>query len=122
RLDVDKKPGNLEPKPAATGGLATVTIFTNGSGQAFYSIPADNPFLNATTNVDGTAVDTNHLRGEFYAIGMRHPWRFSVDKPSGEIWVGIVGQDRYEGVYVLKKGGNYGWPYYEANHLTIPSY
>ena len=41
---------------------------------------------------------------------------------TGEIWVGIVGQDKYEGVYLLKKGGNYGWPYYEANHLTIPLY
>ena len=83
RLDVDKKVGNLEPNPPALGGLATLTIPTNGSGKAFYSIPADNPFLGATTNVDGTPVDTAHLRGEFYAIGMRHPWRFSVDRGDG---------------------------------------
>jgi mono/diheme cytochrome c family protein len=122
RIDVDKKAGNLEPNPPSTGNTVVLTIPTNGSGKAFYSIPSDNPFLGFTTNADGIPIDTAHLRGEFYAIGMRHPWRFSVDSPSGEIWVGIVGQDKYEGVYVLKKGGNYGWPYYEANHLTVPLY
>jgi mono/diheme cytochrome c family protein len=122
RIDVDKKLGSLEPKSPSTGNDVTLTIPTDGLGKAFYSIPADNPFLGFTADADGRVVDTNHLRGEFYAIGMRHPWRFSVDKPTGDIWVGIVGQDMYEGVYKLKKGGNYGWPYYEAAHLTVPLY
>ena len=120
RLDVDKKPGNLEPLPPAAT-VPTLTIPLDGSGHAYYSIPADNPFL-GVTNLYGTAVDTNHLRGEFYAIGFRHVWRFSIDPVTGEIWVGNVGQDLYESVYLLRKGGNYGWPYYEGTHRTSTNY
>src|SRR2546430_13668716 len=49
------------------------TLFRSLNGLAYYSIPADNPFLGATTNADGTTVNTKNLRGEFYAIGFRHP-------------------------------------------------
>ncbi len=120
RLDVDKRPGNLEPLPPAAT-VPTLTIPTDGNGHAFYSIPADNPFL-GVSNLYGTPVDTNHLRGEFYAIGIRHPWRFSIDPATGEIWVGHVGQDLYESVDLIRKGGNYGWPYYEGTHLTLMNY
>jgi mono/diheme cytochrome c family protein len=122
RLDVDKKPGSLEPNAPQTAVFPKLTIPLGVNNHAYYSIPPDNPFLGATTNANGSAVDTVHLRAEFYAIGMRHPWRFSVDPVTGEIWVGIVGQDLYEEIDLLKKGGNYGWPYYEATHLTIPLY
>ena len=120
RLDVDKLPGNLEPLPPAAT-VPTLTIPTDGNGHAFYSIPADNPFL-GVTNLYGVAVDANHLRGEFYAIGFRHIWRFSIDPVTGEIWVGNVGQDLYESVDLVRKGGNYGWPYYEGTHLTSTNY
>jgi hypothetical protein len=114
RIDTDKRPGSIEPTPNAG-------IPTDGSGHAFYSIPPDNPFL-GVTNLYGTPVNQATLRGEFYAIGFRHPWRFSIDPATGEIWVGDVGQDRWEEVDILRKGGNYGWPYYEATHLTMTNY
>jgi Concanavalin A-like lectin/glucanases superfamily/Glucose / Sorbosone dehydrogenase/Bacterial Ig domain len=114
RIDVDKKPGSIEPTPHSG-------IPTDGSGHAFYSIPPDNPFL-GVTNLYGVPVNQATLRGEFYAIGFRHPWRFSIDPATGEIWVGDVGQDRWEEVEILRKGGNYGWPYYEATHLTTTNY
>ena len=120
RLDVDKKPGNLEPLPPSAT-IPTLTIPTDGGGHAYYSIPADNPFL-GVTNLYGKTVDTNHLRGEFYAIGFRHIWRFSIDPVTGEIWVGNVGQDLYESLYLVRKGGNYGWPYYEGTNLTSVLY
>ena len=120
RLDVDKRPGNLEPLPPGAS-IPILNIPTDGGGHAFYSIPADNPFL-GMTNLYGKAVDTNHLRGEFYAIGFRHLWRFSIDPFSGEIWAGNVGQDLYEAVDLVRKGGNYGWPYYEGTHLTSTNY
>jgi hypothetical protein len=122
RLDVDKRPGSLEPKPPSTGNTVVLTIPTDGSGHAFYSIPPDNPFL-GVTSLSGVPVDTNHLRGEFYAIGIRHPWRFSIDPQTGEIWAGHVGQDNYESVDLVTPGANYGWPYYEAStYLTVPLY
>jgi mono/diheme cytochrome c family protein len=122
RLDVDKKPGSLEPNPPSTGNDVVLTIPTDGSGHAFYSVPPDNPFL-GVTNLYGKPVDPSHLRGEFFAIGLRHPWRFSIDPATGEVWAGHVGQDLYESVDLVTPGGNYGWPYFEASsHLTVPLY
>jgi mono/diheme cytochrome c family protein len=114
RIDVDKEPGSIEPTPHSG-------IPTDGSGHAFYRIPPDNPFL-GVTDLYGVPVNQATLRGEFYAIGFRHPWRFSVDPATGDIWVGDVGQDRWEEIEILRKGGNYGWPYYEATHLTTTNY
>jgi glucose/arabinose dehydrogenase len=114
RIDVDKKPGSIEP-------TVNPGIPTDGGGHAFYSIPPDNPFL-GVTSLYGVPVNTNALRGEFYAIGFRHPWRFAIDPFTAEIWVGDVGQDMWEEVEVIRKGGNYGWPYYEATHLTSTNY
>lgn len=114
RIDVDKRPGNLEPTPH-------YGIPTDNNGKAFYSIPADNPFL-GVTNVAGRSVNTNALRGEFYAIGFRHPWRFSFDA-NGELWVPDVGQDRYEEINIVTAGGNYGWAFYEGiQHSTAVLY
>jgi hypothetical protein len=114
RIDVDKKPGSIEPTPHSG-------IPTDGSGHAFYSIPPDNPFL-GVTDLYGTPVNQATLRGEFFAIGFRHVWRFSIDPATGDIWIGDVGQDRWEEVEILRKGGNYGWPYYEGTHLTTTNY
>jgi mono/diheme cytochrome c family protein len=109
RIDVDKRPGNLEPKPSAN----TTTVYTNASGFAYYSIPADNPFVNAT-NLLGAAINTNQLRAEIFALGFRHIWRFSIDQPTGDIWVGDVGQDWFEEINIVTNGGNYGWAYFEG--------
>ena len=109
RIDVDKKPGNLEPGPH-------VSVPTTG-GLAHYSIPADNPFVGATT-FNGLAVNTAALRTEFWATGLRSPWRFSFDPPTGELWLGDVGQDTYEEIDIITKGGNYGWVYREGAHDT----
>jgi glucose/arabinose dehydrogenase/mono/diheme cytochrome c family protein len=117
RIDVDKKPGNVEPRPSAN----TTTIYTNASGLAQYSIPADNPFVNAT-NFLGSAINTNALRAEIFSLGYRHIWRFSIDPPTGEIWVGDVGQDIYEEVNVVTNGSNCGWSYYEGNVLAKTLY
>lgn len=62
-----------------------------------YGIPADNPY-----------VGMSGLRSEIYAHGFRNPWRIAFDK-SGKLWCADVGQDLYEEVNVVVKGGNYGW-------------
>jgi glucose/arabinose dehydrogenase len=117
RIDVDKRPGNPEPRPSAN----TTTIYTDGGGLAHYSIPADNPFVNATTYL-GSPINTSTLRAEIFATGFRHIWRFSIDAPTGDIWVGDVGQDWIEEINIVTNGGNYGWAYHEGWSNTVALY
>lgn len=68
------------------------------SGDKKYGIPADNPFVNV-----------DDAQPEIYAYGIRNPWRLSFDSKLGDLWVGDVGQELWEEVNVVTKGGNYGW-------------
>ncbi|HET6288014.1 MAG TPA: PQQ-dependent sugar dehydrogenase, partial [Amycolatopsis sp.] len=66
-----------------------------------YCVPAGNPFV----GVAGA-------RPEIWAYGLRNPWRFSFDPADGSLWIGDVGQGRFEEVDHLAKGkggANFGW-------------
>ena len=102
RIDVDKKPGSLAPN-----FNAAVVAPTN------YAVPPDNPFVGATT-FNGTNFAATAVRTEFWAIGLRNPFRFSFDEVTGELYAGDVGQDAREEVDYIVKGGNYGWAYREG--------
>jgi uncharacterized repeat protein (TIGR03806 family) len=102
RIDVDKRPGNFPPNPHPASS-------TN------YFVPADNPFVGATS-FNGQPVDPATVRTEFYAVGLRVPWRMTFDSADGQIYLGDVGQDAYEEVDHIVKGGNYGWAFREALH------
>jgi glucose/arabinose dehydrogenase len=71
-----------------------------------YRIPRNNPF-----------VGDPGRRGEIFAYGLRHPWRFSFD--GRRIAIGDVGKARFEEVNLLHlrdaSGANFGWPQYEGN-------
>lgn len=108
RIDVDKKPGNLEPN-------AFPSIPTDGGGLAYFSIPADNPFIGATS-FNGSSVNPANVHTEFFAVGFRNPWQFSFDPLTGDIWLGDVGNAAWEEIDVVTSGGNYGWGYYEGTH------
>lgn len=117
RIDVDKRPGNLEPNPhpnpnhpiESTGAIA----IPRDNGIARYSIPADNPFVGAET-FNGEDIDAEYVRSEFWAVGFRNPWRFSFDPVTGHLWCGDVGGSAREEVNRVTKGGNYGWIYKEG--------
>jgi uncharacterized repeat protein (TIGR03806 family) len=101
RIDVDQLPGNLTPNvhPSVHAGT--------------YKIPADNPFVGATT-YNGLAVTPANVHTEFWATGLRNPWRFSIDFPTGRLLVGDVGQGAREEIDLITRGGNYGWNYREG--------
>lgn len=116
RLDVDKREQSIEP-------TAHSSIARDSQDLAPFSIPVDNPLVSHWQTA-GSDPDSE-LRLEFYAIGLRNPWHFDIDPLTGELWVSDVGEDSYEEINLVVKGGNYGWPNREGSHAfehnrTVP--
>lgn len=101
RLDVDQRETNLLPNPHPSVHPGT------------YRIPADNPFV-AATSFNGLPVDSTAVRTEFWAVGLRNPFRISLDPVTGNIWCADVGLLRHEEINLITRGSNYGWDYREG--------
>ncbi|MDF2377110.1 MAG: PQQ-dependent sugar dehydrogenase [Verrucomicrobiales bacterium] len=74
-----------------------------------YGIPSDNPFVNEPNACP-----------EIYAYGLRNPWGAAMDPETGLFYLADVGQDLYEEINLIEKGGNYGWEIREATHKFHP--
>lgn len=96
RLDIDNIPSAEE--------INKLSLWGN------YSIPKDNPFS-----------DDSDLQPEIWAMGLRNPWRCSFDLERPFYFMcADVGQDVYEEVDIISKGGNYGWRVYEGPYPYNP--
>lgn len=93
------------------GSMLRIDVIGTGAG---YDIPAGNPFA-AQPKCGPTRVNGNDCP-EIYAWGLRNPWRWSFDRPTGDLWLGDVGQGSWEEVDLIELGGNYGWDCREGAH------
>lgn len=99
---------NSQNKASLLGKILRIDV--NKTDKGYYGIPADNPFVG---NKEG-------FQEEIFAYGLRNPWRFSFDAKTGKIWTGDVGQNEFEEINIIEKGGNYGWRLKEANRCYNP--
>ncbi|MGX7675629.1 PQQ-dependent sugar dehydrogenase [Plantactinospora sp. DSM 117369] len=114
--DAQRSAGNTND---LRGKILRIKVNANGT----YSIPAGNLFAPGTANT----------RPEIYAMGFRNPFRMSVDKATGHVYVGDYGPDA--GSTNASRGpsgqvefnritspGNYGWPYCTGTNTSTETY
>lgn len=99
RIDVNGTPDNSN-RPDCGYSPATT-----------YRIPRGNAYRNGA----GGGCD------EIYALGLRNPWRLSLDRNTGDLWIGDVGQESFEEINFIKAGAgggaNLGWPCLEGTEI-----
>jgi glucose/arabinose dehydrogenase len=84
------------------GKILRIDVDGTGDGPfGRYANPVSNPFVGVTGD------------DEIWAYGLRNPWRMSFDRVTGDLWIGDVGQNRWEEVNREPAGSaggnNYGW-------------
>ena len=97
--------GNGQNLKVLLGSILRIDIDRKAGGLN-YAIPADNPF-----------VKEKGVRGEIWARGFRNIWRLAFDRANGDLWVADVGQNLWEEINIVTRGGNYGWNLREGAHL-----
>ena len=79
------------------------------------TIPSGNPYVGNPGLIWG-----------IWSTGLRNPWRFSFDRETSDLYVGDVGQGRYEEINVVAgtagfgRAANFGWRVMEGNECFSP--
>jgi glucose/arabinose dehydrogenase len=95
-------PARAQDKGSLLGKLLRIDVDAGDP----YTIPSENPFVGQAG-----------ARGEIWALGLRNPWRWSIDHQTGVVFIGDVGENHWEEINVtpLNQGGiNFGWPIMEG--------
>jgi len=107
RIDVDKQGGSIShPIERQPNNSNTYSGYQNSYTQEYY-IPYDNPWGNS----GGSRLE------EFYAIGLRQPYRMTYDDVDDQFWIGDVGSGAKEEIDLMNSPGlNFQWNYREGNN------
>ncbi|MGZ8635837.1 MAG: PQQ-dependent sugar dehydrogenase [Actinomycetota bacterium] len=103
--------GNGQRIDTLLGKLLRIDVDGPADGRA-YGIPPDNPLVGGVG-----------ARPEIWALGLRNPWRFSFDRETGDLWIGDVGQGRFEEIDHVpggEAGVNLGWNVTEGRACFAP--
>jgi glucose/arabinose dehydrogenase len=92
--------GHGQNTASLLGKILRITPTPPGSTTP-YLIPSDNPF-----------VQSDSAAPEIAFLGLRNPWRFSLDRDTGDFWIADVGQNSKEEINRVsgsELGANFGW-------------
>jgi cytochrome c len=118
---MDERPGrsawDAQKSSSNTNDLRGKILRIKPEDNGTYSIPAGNLFD-----------DKSKGRPEIYVMGVRNPFRISVDSKTGYLYWGDVGPDAgkdsvglgsrgYDEINQARKAGNHGWPYFIGNNF-----